>query len=289
MPELPEVETIARTLAPEVAGRRIEAVECLDPSALRPGPEAFAALAVGREILSVGRRGKLLLLRLGFRPGDAAAAGAAAGALLAAHLRMTGRLIVLSPGQDTDRVRVLLRLSGGVRLAFADLRRFGSMHAFPGGLDGGICAWDFYANLGPEPLDMDAAEFIARVGRGRTMLKARLLDQTVVAGIGNIYADEALFRAGLPPHLPAGAAPPERLDALFHAVQAVLRQAIAENGSSIRDYRDAHGDAGAFQNHFRAYGRAGKPCTACGQPMQARRVAGRTSTFCPLCQPLRGV
>jgi formamidopyrimidine-DNA glycosylase len=273
MPELPEVETIARTLAPEVVGREILSAHARDASALHPSPAAFAALAAGRCITGVRRRGKLLLLDLDDQ------------GILAVHLRMTGRVVALGPGREPERQgagpRAVLALSGGVRLCFSDVRRFGSMHAFAAG---GIDAWPFYASLGPEPLSMTAAEFRARLGQGRARIKALLLDQQVLAGIGNIYADESLFRAGLRPDTPAAQVSPKRRDALFAAIQAVLAQAIAENGSSIRDYRDAHGDAGAFQNSFRAYGRGGQPCLACGAIMRTMRVAGRGSTFCPRCQ-----
>ncbi len=270
MPELPEVETIARTLAPDVLGREILGVDALDPAALKPEPRAFAALVTGRRIQAVRRRGKLLLLDL------------EGGAVIAIHLRMTGRVMAYAPGQQPERPRAVLELSGGLRLSFADVRRFGSMHAFAAG---SIESWPFYASLGPEPLEMTATEFRARLGQGRARIKALLLDQSVVAGIGNIYADEALFRAGIRPDAPAATVSATRRDALFAAVQAVLTLAIAENGSSIRDYRDAHGDAGAFQNHFQAYGRGGQACLVCGATMQAMRVAGRTSTFCPCCQP----
>ncbi len=270
MPELPEVETIARALAAEAAGRSITSVECLDPSALHPTPEAFAALVTGRAIASIGRRGKLLLLNL------------SGGAQVAVHLRMTGRLFLLAPGAEAERPRALLTLDNGARLSFSDVRRFGSMQAFgPQGIE----EWPFYKSLGPEPFDLDAAGFSARLGRGGARIKARLLDQTVIAGIGNIYADEALFRAGIRPDAPAKSVSPARRARLFAAILDVLRLAIAENGSSIRDYRDAHGDAGAFQNHFRAYGRGGQPCLTCGTAMVATRVAGRTSTYCPKCQP----
>jgi len=273
MPELPEVETIARTLAPEVVGREILSVRALDPSALHPSPAAFAALAVGRRITHVRRRGKLLLLDLDDQ------------GILAVHLRMTGRVMALAPGCEPERQspgpRAVLTLSDDARLCFSDVRRFGSMHAFaPGEID----VWPFYASLGPEPLSMTAAEFRARLGQGRARIKALLLDQHVLAGIGNIYADESLFRAGIRPDTPASALSLRRRDALFAAILAVLTQAIAENGSSIRDYRDAHGDAGAFQNSFRAYGRGGQPCLACGSLMQTMRVAGRGTTFCPQCQ-----
>ena len=251
-------------------GREILGVDVLDPAALQPEPRAFASLVTGRRIQAVTRRGKLLLLDLD------------GGAVIAIHLRMTGRVMAYAPGQQPERPRAVLTLSGGVRLSFADVRRFGSMHAFAAG---GIESWPFYASLGPEPLEMTASEFRQRLGQGRARIKALLLDQSVVAGIGNIYADEALFRAGIRPDAAVATVSAKRRNALFATVQAVLTLAIAENGSSIRDYRDAHGDAGAFQNHFQAYGRGGQACLVCGATMQAMRVAGRTSTFCPCCQP----
>lgn len=273
MPELPEVETIARGLAPEVEGRVIESVDAPDPVALHPEPQAFRALVTGRSIARVGRRAKLLLLFLDN------------GGAMAIHLRMTGRVMAYQPGEIPERPRVLLHLSGDLLLSFADVRRFGSVHAFA---PGQIESWPFYRDLGPEPLTLSAADFrtcIAPPGKGsRSRIKALLLDQHVIAGIGNIYADEALFRAGIRPDAPANRLTPAQLTKLHAAIQAVLAQAIAENGSSIRDYRTAHGDAGAFQNSFRAYGRAGQPCTACGRPMTAIKVAGRTSTFCETCQ-----
>jgi formamidopyrimidine-DNA glycosylase len=286
MPELPEVETIARTLACEVESRLIQAVAVLDESAVVPAPDAFRDLVLGRRIASVARRGKLLLLHL-------QAAGGKDGGTIAVHLRMTGRVLALPAGAAPERPRVVLTLSdrgcGAMLLVFSDVRRFGRMHAFaPGGGPDSIEHWPFYRDLGPEPLLITAEEFRQRLAprgkKSKARIKALLLDQGVVAGIGNIYADEALLRAGIRPDAVAGALSARRLDKLFAAIQAVLTQAIAENGSSIRDYRDAHGDAGAFQNHFRAYGRAGQACLECGAAMRSLRVAGRTSTFCPRCQ-----
>jgi formamidopyrimidine-DNA glycosylase len=277
MPELPEVETIARALAAEAAGRTVAAVHCCDPSALAPTPEAFAALVSGRRIEAIDRRGKLLVLNL------------SGGAQIGVHLRMTGRLFFLPPGpkacMEPERPRAVLELDDGSALSFSDVRRFGSMTAFAAHE---IEAWPFYKSLGPEPFDLDAAAFSLRLGSGAARIKARLLDQTVIAGVGNIYADESLFRAGIRPDAPTKSVSRAKRSKLFAALIEVLALAIAENGSSIRDYRDAHGDAGAFQNHFRAYGRAGQPCTACGAAMQSMRVAGRTSTYCPRCQPARG-
>ena len=314
MPELPEVETIARTLAVDVESRLILAVDVLDQSAVAhgstlpgvgssgaaaPAVEAFRQLVLGRRIARAHRRGKLLLLTL-------QASGGKDGGVIAVHLRMTGRVLFLQEGEMPLRPRVVLSLSarsaepgqGPALLVFSDVRRFGRMLAFaPGAGPGSLEAWPFYRDLGPEPLELTAQEFRQRLAfpgakganakggkRSTARVKALLLDQGVIAGIGNIYADEALFRAGIRPDAAAGALSARRLDRLFAAIQAVLAQAIAENGSSIRDYRDAHGDAGAFQNHFRAYGRGGQPCLSCGVLMQAMRVAGRTSTFCPRCQ-----
>ncbi len=284
MPELPEIETIARTLAPEVESRLIQAVDVFDASAVEPGVDAFRELVLGRRIARVARRGKLLLLHL-------QAAGGKDGGTVAVHLRMTGRVLAISTGQEPKRPRVVLTLSayssdeGPVRLVFSDVRRFGRMHAFA---PGDINHWHFYQNLGPEPLTMTVQDFRACLAPGgrpsRARIKALLLDQGVIAGIGNIYADEALFRAGIRPDAVAATLGPGCRAVLFAAIQAVLIQAIAENGSSIRDYRDAQGNAGAFQNFFQAYGRGGQGCLTCGTIMQSLRVAGRTSTFCPRCQ-----
>jgi len=293
MPELPEIETIARTLAPEVESRLIQAVDVFDASAVEPGTtasgvDAFRELVLGRRIARVARRGKLLLLHL-------QAAGGKDGGTIAVHLRMTGRVLAVhsneGAGQEPRKPRVVLTLSayssdeGPVRLVFSDVRRFGRMHAFA---PGDINRWHFYQNLGPEPLAMTVQDFRACLAPGgrpsRARIKALLLDQGVIAGIGNIYADEALFRAGIRPDAVAATLGPGCRAALFAAIQAVLTQAIAENGSSIRDYRDAQGNAGAFQNFFQAYGRGGQGCLTCGTIMQSLRVAGRTSTFCPRCQ-----
>lgn len=269
MPELPEVETIARGLAPEIEARTILRLEAPDPTALQPSAEAFAAMCTGRTIARVARRAKLLLLHLDN------------GSILAVHLRMTGRLMTYRPGEIPERPRALLHLSGELILSFADVRRFGSMHAFaPGEID----SWPFYRDLGPEPLTLSAAAFRARIPGSRARIKALLLDQHVIAGIGNIYADEALFRAAIRPDTSANRLSATQLTKLHAAIQAVLTQAIAENGSSIRDYRTAHGDVGAFQNSFRAYGREGLPCTTCGRPMTSAKIAGRTSTYCEKCQ-----
>ncbi len=271
MPELPEVETIARGLRRTLAGRVVTAVEAPDPSCLAEGPASFASRVCGRTILGVRRRAKLLLLDMD------------PGLTLAVHLRMTGRLVA-SAAADAPQphARLVLRLDNGGRLLFADCRRFGTVHAFsPGELE----LWPFYAALGPEPLEINAKQFASRfAGRGGR-IKSLLLDQGLLAGVGNIYADEALHRAGICPLTRANRLTNKHFSNLFKELKAVLRQAIRENGSSTRDYRDAGGNAGAFQNSFQAYGRAGEPCLRCASPMVAAKVGGRTSTYCPACQP----
>ncbi|MDD4952965.1 MAG: DNA-formamidopyrimidine glycosylase, partial [Desulfovibrionaceae bacterium] len=166
-------------------------------------------------------------------------------------------------------------------LVFADLRRFGWCRAVS---PNGFKDWDFFRSLGPKPLEIGPAEFADRFRGRRASIKALLLDQRVVAGVGNIYADEALFRAGIRPTARASDISPNRLRGLHAALSAVLGQAISENGSSIRDYVDSRGAAGAFQNSFRAYGRAGLACPRCGENMVRVRVAGRATTYCPGCQ-----
>ncbi|MGE4297738.1 MAG: bifunctional DNA-formamidopyrimidine glycosylase/DNA-(apurinic or apyrimidinic site) lyase [Desulfovibrionaceae bacterium] len=273
MPELPEVETIARGLAPELAGRTVVAVELRRPASVQGDAALFRATLPGSRIADVGRRAKLLLVRLD-RP--------AGGRTLAFHLKMTGRCYLPEPDAAPGKhAHLVFALDNGRSLFFEDARTFGYCRLFgPGELEG----WDFYRTLGPEPLEIGAAAFAALFAGRRGRIKALLMDQTVLAGIGNIYADETLFRAGIRPDTPADRVPAKKLKSLHGHVQAVLAEAIAACGSSISDYRDAHGNAGAFQNTFQAYGRAGAPCVRCATPLVAIKVAGRTSTYCPHCQ-----
>lgn len=270
MPELPEVETIARGLAPELEGRRILAAEVRFAGAVGGDARLFCARVAGREVLGIRRRGKLLMADLD------------ADLCLAVHLKMTGRLWTPPRGMPADRhTHVVMDLSGGGSLHFRDVRKFGWCRCLT--LDE-LAALPFLQTLGPEPLDMSAADFLARLAGRTGRIKALLLDQKVLAGVGNIYADEALFRAGIRPTARADAVSPPRLRRLFAAVREVLLQGIRENGASISDYRDARGDAGAFQNSFAVYGRGGRPCVSCGGALRAESVGGRTSTYCPNCQ-----
>ena len=273
MPELPEVETIAQGLKPVLLGRVINTVRVLDSISTPQGAALFARRLAKATIRNVGRRGKLLMLDLDGPKGPL---------VLAVHLRMTGGL---TADLDSDEVRrfcrVRFELTDGGFFVFTDIRRFGSCQAFS---PSEMASWPFFANLGPEPLELDAEAFTALFqGRGAA-IKAALLDQTCLAGVGNIYADESLFRAGIRPQAKAGSLAPARLRGLHRHLQEVLRQAIQENGSSIRDYRDAGGNAGAFQNSFRVYGRAGEACVCCGGKLRGTKVAGRSTTYCPKCQ-----
>ena len=274
MPELPEVETVARTLEPLIRKRTITGVTLLNPGSL-DGPEPLEAV-IGRRVAGTGRRGKLVLIHFVPQAGTDVDG-------LAVHLRMTGRLFVYPAGEAVGpHTRAVFDLSDGTRLFFDDTRKFGCLRLLS---PRSLASWPFWETLGPEPLEIGADAFIALFAGRRTAMKALLLDQTVIAGIGNIYADESLFRAGIAPQSPAVEVSASRLRKLHAALVEVLEESIEACGSSIRDYRTARGDAGAFQNAFRVYGRGGKPCVVCGKMLEKGRVAGRTTVWCPQCQP----
>ena len=290
MPELPEVETVVRTLRPQVLHRCIRRVDLLRPSQVHPLSLPLTTLE-GRQIVEVTRRGKLVLLHLAAPAScpQIAAVAPDVPELLAVHLRMTGRLMTHPDGTPPHaHSRCLFYLDGADGpsvLFFDDVRAFGLLFAATPAL---LQRWDFWRRMGPEPLEHPAAtlgaDLFSRLHTRRTALKALLLDQSVLAGIGNIYADESLFQAGLDPRRPGASLALPEWQQLCAALQAVLRLSIAQCGSSIRDYRDANGHVGAFQNSFAVYGRGGEPCTRCGRPLVRTRVAGRTTIFCPSCQ-----
>jgi formamidopyrimidine-DNA glycosylase len=287
MPELPEVETVARQLEPELEGRRIEELEVLDGRWSRPlAPKTLGKQVGGATITGLGRRGKYLLLGL---EGDRT---------LVMHLRMTGNLVlvegddVLDPsagrllyqGERTTSARHLrarFRLDDGRELWFTDPRRFGEAFL----LDDADLPQRF-SRLGVEPLsDEFTAEAIGAMAAGRTVpLKSFLLDQSGIAGVGNIYADEALYRARLHPLSPAGSMKPEHWQALRDAVVAALQAGIDAGGSSIDDYRDGRGEKGTMQERFLVHTREGEPCPDCGGEVVRIVVGGRSTYFCPSCQ-----
>lgn len=281
MPELPEVETVVRTLRPQVLECCIERVEVLRERSLHPLSLPVERLA-GTRISAARRRGKLALLDL--EP-PAVAAALPVPSILAVHLRMTGRFMVhpegAAPLKHTRIIFHLQRPDGSrAQLFFDDVRSFGLVFAATPEL---LERWDFWRSLGPEPLDMGPGSLGPRL-HGRRAIKAALLDQTVLAGIGNIYADESLFRAGIDPRRPAGELSEAEAERLRLALQEVLRESIAQCGSSIRDYRDANGNVGAFQNTFFVYGRGGQLCRRCGTELEKGRIAGRATVFCLQCQ-----
>ncbi|MHB8859547.1 MAG: bifunctional DNA-formamidopyrimidine glycosylase/DNA-(apurinic or apyrimidinic site) lyase [Thermoleophilia bacterium] len=273
MPELPEVETICRQLAPYLSGKKIARVKVVDPLITAPEKaRAFSRRVNGQTIESVSRRGKYLLLNL--KSGDT----------LVFHLRMTGRLTQarLPIGKNyRQHLRLVLELSGGSALTFHDARRFGK--AFVLSPDEVEIYWK---KLGPEPLERSFnVRYLERVVGKRTRpIKSLLLDQSIVAGVGNIYADEALYRAGIHPERPAGEIDSAEAKRLAGAIKATLRRAIELQGSSIDTYRDARGGSGSFQNTFRVHRREGKPCPGCGGTVKKIKVGGRGTYFCPSCQ-----
>jgi formamidopyrimidine-DNA glycosylase len=271
MPELPEVETIRRQLEPEITGRRIVAAEVFDERWTRPTPPREVERALtGRTIEAVERRGKYLLLRL------------EGGRTLAMHLRMTGNLLLEDGAPDPPYLRAQLRLDDGRRLLFTDTRRFGQAIVLR---DEELDEY-FAARLGIEPLSdsLTAEEVCRRAAGRRAPLKSFLLNQLGVAGIGNIYADEALFRARLHPLSPAGSMKPEDCEGLRLGIVEALEAGLRSGGASIDDYRDARGEQGAMQDEFLVHTREGKPCPGCGGEVKRIVVAGRSTYFCPSCQ-----
>jgi len=294
MPELPEVETIRRQLEPAVTGRRITAARVLDERWTRPeSPDSVENAVTGRAIESVGRRGKYLILGLEGKRS------------LVMHLRMTGNLLLRPDGVGEDlaldlmdarfgaprlyeshpearHLRAAFELDNGSELWFTDARRFG--HGVV--LDGDELEDYLSARLGIEPLTGELTpEVLAVMSAGRTApLKSFLLNQTGVAGIGNIYADEALHRASLHPLSPAGSMRSEHHEALVEGIVGALETGLAHGGSSIDDYRDSRGEMGSMQDEFLVHTREGEECPRCGGTIRRIVVGGRSTYFCPDCQ-----
>jgi formamidopyrimidine-DNA glycosylase len=274
MPELPEVETIRSRLAPGLVGRRFERVEISDPRLTRPvPPEAVADALTGEQVADVRRRGKYLVVVF------------ESGRHLLVHLRMTGNVLHPAPEgrEDDPHVRAVVRLDDGSDVVYRDVRRFGTWDLLePGELD------EYFAarRLGVEPLAraFTAASLGRALAGRRAPVKAALLDQRAAAGIGNIYADEALWYARAHPLTPAGDLDEEQVSALREGVRKALKLGIRRQGATLRDYRGVDGSRGRMQEEFRVYGRAGEPCDRCGTPIAKTRIAGRGTWFCPTCQ-----
>jgi formamidopyrimidine-DNA glycosylase len=276
MPELPEVETVARTLNALVAGKTIRTVTVRLPRIIqRPRePEAFAAALEGRSIRSIGRRGKFLRFELD-------------GLVLVSHLRMEGRYSVCPADEPIGKhTHVLFHLTDGTDLRYKDVRQFGTMHLFRPGEE---FAQPPLSKLGMEPLD-DAftAEALRRLlGGRRAPIKPLLLNQAYVTGLGNIYADESLHKAGIHPERPASSLRPAEWTRLHEAIRGTLREAVEAGGSSVRSYVNGQGEMGMFQFRLYVYGREDEPCRTCGAAIVKTVLGGRGTHVCPVCQPYR--
>lgn len=286
MPELPEVETVRRGLVPAMEGKRIERAEVRRPDLRWPFPERMAERLTGAGIERLRRRSKYILADLD------------TGETLLVHLGMTGRMTVSGiaapyvPGQfhhahplTEKHDHVVFDMGDGARVTFNDARRFGAMDLMPTAT---AEAHPLLASLGPEPLgnDFHADGLAARLKGRKGPVKVLLLDQRIVAGLGNIYVSEALHRAGIHPERAGGSIPRDGLERLVGDIRAVLAEAIEAGGSSLRDYRQADGELGYFQHSFRVYDRAGAPCPTPGCTGSVQRIVqgGRSSYYCATCQ-----
>jgi formamidopyrimidine-DNA glycosylase len=269
MPELPEVETIRRSLLPRVAGRRIQRVEVRERRLRRPIPPDFERRLAGRRIDDIARRGKYLLFALD------------AGQWLVVHLGMSGSLEVKSGrGIVAPHDHVIVHLDGGDVVVFNDPRRFGLMHVVDAA---GLAT---ATNTGPDPIteEWTGERLRALIHRRQRPIKNILMDQTLIAGIGNIYANEILHLARIRPRRRGHTLRRREIDALADAMRTVLLDAVRLGGSSISDFRDGDGKPGYFQLHFRVYDRDGQPCHDCGTVIRRVVLVGRSSFYCPLCQ-----
>jgi formamidopyrimidine-DNA glycosylase len=273
VPELPEVETIVADLRPHLTGRTIVRCALPFPTIVRhPEPEVFIDSVSGMRINAVRRRGKYILMEL---QNDV---------LLVVHLGMTGQLRLVDPATPREKhTHAVFALDDGRELRYRDPRRFGRLLL---GTEESLLASKKLPRLGPEPIDPDfESEALYRsLRKRRTSLKAVLLDQVVIAGVGNIYADESLHRAHLRPDRQAGGLSRKSVERLHESLRHSLQTAIANRGSSVDTYRDAWGELGGQQEKLLVYGRAGEPCFTCGRPLAMIRLAGRSTVFCRHCQ-----
>lgn len=274
MPELPEVETVKRTLSPHLIGKTIITCENIRGEVIKhPDAMGYAAAVSGRRIEDLGRRGKYLLIRLD------------SGDSIVVHLRMTGRLLYAEAAHPRQKhTHVVMHLDDGCELRFCDTRRFGCLWLLGKDEEDSFTGMQ---NLGIEPFDeqFSAAYLQQHLGKRKITAKQGILDQAVLAGLGNIYADEALFAAGVHPQKPCTQVTAEQWQKLAEAIPPILCSSIANNGTTFNDYRDGEGKEGANLPFLQAYGRGGQPCRRCGALLAKTRVGGRGTVFCPICQP----
>ncbi len=270
MPELPEVQTVVDTLSPHLAAGTFRRIAHVRPDIVRPCGFDLSAALVGRTVSTITRRGKRIVIVLDD------------GNALYIHLGMTGRMTIAPPAAPVEpHTHFIADLASGVQLRFRDPRRFGGIFWLGSGASPGD------ARMGPEPLAMTARQLLAKLARTKRAVKNALMDQRVVAGLGNIYVDESLFAAGIHPLKRADRLSGDDVARLTRAIKHVLRRAIRHRGSTLRDYVDADGERGGFQTLHRVYAREAAPCTTCRTPVRRIVLGGRSTHFCPRCQPRR--
>ncbi|WP_314586871.1 DNA-formamidopyrimidine glycosylase [Paenibacillus terrigena] len=274
MPELPEVETVTRTLNQLIVGKTIERVTVSLPRIIQRPDDVlqFAYLLEGHTFQQVERRGKFLRLVLD-------------GLVLVSHLRMEGRYGMYRSDEPVEKhTHVIFHFTDQTELRYKDVRQFGTMHLFEPGQEFAMAPLN---KLGLEPLDEQFTfeKFRAVIGKRATLIKPTLLNQAYVVGIGNIYVDEALFRAGIHPEVKTNTLSDEQLEAIYHAVIATLQEAVEAGGSSIKSYVNGQGEMGMFQQYLKIYGRKDEPCVNCGTAIVKTVVGGRGTHYCPHCQP----
>lgn len=267
------METVRRTLQPKLTGLKFTGAQVLLPKIIRtPDPDEFKEILKDKKILNLGRRGKYLLINL------------SNGYTLAVHLRMTGRLVYCNGDRPVSKhTHVVLHLNNGCQLQFTDIRQFGRMWLAPTSSMNDLAG---YKDLGIEPLDeLFTRDFLKKeLRRRRARIKPLLLDQTFIAGLGNIYTDEALHRAKINPERLATTLTPREVAHLHHAIRDVILEGIDYRGTTFRDFADGDGRAGSYQELLRVYNREDSPCQHCGKPIIRKKVGGRSSYYCPSCQ-----
>ncbi|KZZ85941.1 DNA-formamidopyrimidine glycosylase [Bacillus sp. SJS] len=275
MPELPEVETVRRTLSELIIGKSIAEIEVRWPKMIKRPDDVlqFQDALKGQTIQDIGRRGKFLMFSLD-------------DYVLVSHLRMEGKYGLYQDGEEAGKhTHVIFRFSDGTHLRYDDVRKFGTMHLFEKGTE----QLDLpLSQLGPEPFSNEfSRDYLAeKLSRTNRMIKVVLLDQRIVTGLGNIYVDEALFRAGVHPDKPAKELSIEEINVLRDKIIATLNEAVEQGGSTIRSYLNSQGKMGMFQLKLYVYGRKGEPCKQCGTPIEKKTTGGRGTHYCPICQPL---
>jgi len=273
MPELPEVETIRRDLNKELKGRKIIRLKYYDwPKMLKPSPEAVKKAIEGKKIAGFGRRAKLLLMHLDDH-----------GTTVALHLKLSGQLILRKSTDSPDRfTHIVLEFDKGEELRFNDLRKFGFMKVVESKQD----LEKLLSEFGPEPFtpEFTFEKFKGTVTKSSRAIKTVIMDQQKISGVGNIYADEALWRARIHPEKPSNTLDEKQLKELYEAILFVLKQGIEDRGTSVDQYLDAHGDEGEHARNLKVFRQNGKPCPRCGTEIKKIRVGGRGTHYCPSCQ-----